>query len=222
MSDNEQESVTVRTQREVDNALAGDATRICIDSTDGAWIHLSSSNYRPTAHVEARDSARVVAWDGAHVVAAKYTAVHLHSQHVQLDANGAVIDMTSIDISDPHEWCVVRGVKTETIETEIGAVEIAWVYKAVNDAWTTDRGTIYNPGSTPEAPDWEPTDKCGRGLHFGVTPSHSAEYYTEATRYVRCGVSLDECVGVGDKLKARRVLIPCVEVDRYGMEVSDE
>ena len=124
--------------------------------------------------------------------------------------------MTAADLSDPAEWCAVRGVATDTIDGH----EIAWVYKAVNDEWTTNRGTIYTPGSTPEAADWARTGDCGHGLHFGVTPSHSADYFREATRYVKCGVRLDECEPLGDKIKARRVVVACVEVDRYGREVA--
>ena len=171
-----------------------------------------------SSHVEARGSSHVEARDSSHVVAAKYTAVHLHSQRVQLDATGAVIDMTAIDTSDPYTWCEMRGVTVEAGKTS--KKDIAWVYKAVNDQWTTDRGTDYSPGSTPEAPDWARTGGCGNGLHFGVTPSHSAQYFSEATRYVKCGVRLSECEVLGDKIKARRVVVPCVEVDRYGAVVE--
>ncbi|QDH92342.1 hypothetical protein SEA_SPOOKY_76 [Gordonia phage Spooky] len=186
-----------------------------VEAWDGSHVVAWGSSHveaRDGSHVEAWDGSHVVAWDGSHVEAAKYTAVHLHSQRVELDASGAVIDMTAVDLTDPVAWCEVRGVTVED--------GIAYVYKAVNDKWTTDRGVDYSPGSLPEAADWRRTGDCGNGLHFGVTPSHSADYFRQATRFVRVGVRLDECEPLGDKIKARRVVVPCIEVDRRGREVE--
>ncbi|GEE00220.1 hypothetical protein nbrc107696_45950 [Gordonia spumicola] len=172
---------------------------------------------RDSSHVEARDSSHVEAWDRSHVEARRCVAIHLHSQRVTLDG-GVVIDMTAVDMTDPRTWCEVRGVKV--IPGETTADDIAVVFKAVDDKWTTPRGVDYRPGSTPEAPDWEPTTFCGHGLHFGVSPSRSADYLQDATRFVRVGVLLSEMVPLDDKCKAKRVVTACVAVDREGREVT--
>ncbi|AMU78468.1 hypothetical protein SEA_SKINNYPETE_38 [Mycobacterium phage SkinnyPete] len=179
-----------------------------------------------SAHVEAHSSARVVAygsahveaWGSAHVKAGKYVAVHLHSQRVTLDAQGAVIDMTALDLTDPATWCDYHGV--------LVADGIAYLYKAVNQQWTTDRGVDYSPGSTPEAPDWGPNWRdCGKGLHFCAHPMMSLIYLglpADEARFLQVGVRLDELVPLDDKAKARRVVVPCIEVDRYGEIIDQE
>ena len=144
--------------------------------------------------------------------ATPYVAVHLHSQSVTL-TGGVIIDMTDIDLHNVEQWLTYHGVRTTT-HPEHGRT--ATVYKAVGDTWTTDRGTDYSPGSTPEAPDWAPTSVCGEGLHFGPSPHHSKGYFPDATRYVRCEVRVDEMVALGDKCKARRVVTPCVAVSEWG------
>ena len=171
---------------------------------------------RDSSHVEARGSSHVVARDSSHVEAAKYVAVHLHSQRVTIDGNGHVIDLTAINMDDPAEWCEFRGAKVID--------GIAYVYKAVNQQWTTDRGTDYSPGSTPEALDWDASWRdCGKGLHFCADPLRSLQYLggrAEDARFLKVGVRLDEIVPLDDKIKARRVVVPCVEVDRYGREIQ--
>ncbi|AXQ60755.1 hypothetical protein I5H32_gp055 [Mycobacterium phage EleanorGeorge] len=153
-------TVTVRTQQELDQALADRADAIDIESAPGVWLRLTDSS---SSRVVARGSARVEARDSSRVEAGKYVAVHLHSQRVTLDAKGAVIDMTAVDLTDPATWCDYHGVRV--------CDGIAYLYKAVNQQWTTDRGVDYSPGSTPEAPDWDPDWRdCGKGLHFCAHP----------------------------------------------------
>jgi len=101
---------------------------------------------------------------------------------------------------------------------------IAYLYKAVNRQWTTDRGVDYSPGSTPESPDWDPDWRnCGYGLHFCARPVQSLSHLglpADKARFLRVGVRLDELVPLGDKVRARRVVVPCVEVDLFG-EVTE-
>jgi hypothetical protein len=42
----------------------------------------------------------------------------------------------------------------------------------------------------------------------------------EDARFLKVGVRLDEMVTLDDKAKARRVVVGCVEVDRYGRPVD--
>ncbi|KAA0021829.1 DUF7666 domain-containing protein [Antrihabitans cavernicola] len=143
-------------------------------------------------------------------MASRFVAVHLHSQRVIL-AGGVVIDLTAIDLSDPVQWCEFHGVTVDG--------GIAYVYKAVNDAWTTDRGFDYSPGSKTVAPDWDAAPHCGNGLHFGATPGHSRVYMPDATKFVRVGVAVSGLVPLGGKCKAAAVVVAAVEVDRWANEV---
>ena len=218
-------TVTVHTQAELDQALADKADAIYIESDAGVWLTVtdsgssrvvawdsSSVEARGSSRVEARDSSRVVARDSSRVEASKYVAVHLHSQRVTLSGDGHVIDITAIDLDDPATWCEFHGVKVID--------GIAYLYKAVNQQWTTDRGVDYSPGSTPEAPDWDPSWRdCGKGLHFCDHPMRSLDFLggrAEDARFLKVGVRLDELIPLGGKAKARRVVVACVEVDRHG------
>ena len=106
-------SVTVRTQQELDQALADGAARIIISSERGAWIRVGDTGSatveawdsatvtaRGSATVTARGSATVTARDSATVTASPYVAVHLHSALCAVKG-GAIIDVTRLDLTDP-------------------------------------------------------------------------------------------------------------------------
>jgi hypothetical protein len=164
--------------------------------------------------VTAYGSSTVTAYDSSTVRAARLVAVHLHSATVKV-AGGVVLDHSNIRDFDARQWCEYHGVKVSR--------GIATLYKAVNDKWTTDRGTDYSPGSKPSCDDFKDTDACGSGLHFGPTPVHALAYFREATRFVAVGVRLDELrpiTGETAKAKAPRVVRACVEVDIDGNVIS--
>ncbi|OIN79987.1 DUF7666 domain-containing protein [Mycobacterium malmoense] len=237
--------VIVTTQAELDAALASGADEIDIRSQRGVWLEISDSGSASvsasdsasvrafgsasvrafgsasvsafdsasvsafgSASVSAFGSASVSAFGSASVSASKYVAVHLHSQRVTLNGQGQVIDLTGIDFDDPIQWCEFHNVDVTD--------GIAYLYKAVGDDWKSDYGTSYEPGATPEAPDWKPVAACGNGLHFCAHPHLSLDYKRDATKFVKCGVRIDEIVTLGDKIKAKRVVVPCVEVDAHG------
>jgi hypothetical protein len=150
------------------------------------------------------------------VHASKFVAVHLHSKRVRLDGEGHVIDVTEINLDDSATWCEYKG-----IEVVDG---VAFVFKAVGDDWNSaypvnGKYTSYKPGKKPKAADWEPTFECGKGLHFSPSPGHALYFRDDATKFLKCGVRLDEMVALGDKVKAKRVVVACVEVDVHGREV---
>ena len=98
-------SVTVRTQQELDQALADGAARIIISSERGAWIRVGDTGSATveawdSATVTARGSATVTARDSATVTASPYVAVHLHSALCAVKG-GAIIDVTRLDLTDP-------------------------------------------------------------------------------------------------------------------------
>ena len=202
--------------RDSSNVVAWDSSNVEARGSSNV-VARGSSNVvaRDSSNVVARGSSNVVARDSSNVEAGKYVSVHLHSQCVTLTGDGHVIDLTTIDFDDPAVWCEFHGVTVED--------GIAYLYKAVNQQWTTDRGMDYSPGSTPEAADWDATWRdCGRGLHFCDHPIKSLGFlggYAKDARFLKVGVRLDEMVTLGDKVKARRVVVACVEVDRYGKPV---
>ena len=201
-------SATVRATGLATVRACGSAT---VHASDSATVHAYDS---PTVHacgsatvracgsatVRAYDSATVHAYDSATVHATKFVAIHLHSQRVTLNGNGHVIDVTAIDLTNPAQWCEYTGAEVEG--------DIAYLYKAVNDQWTTERGTIYAPGATPEAPDWDTAPTCGGGLHLCSTPGGALRFNEDATRFVRCGVRLNEMVCLGDKVKVKQIVVP--------------
>jgi hypothetical protein len=164
--------------------------------------------------VRAYGSATVTAYDSSTVRATPLVAVHLHSTTVKV-AGGVVLDHSNLADFNAKQWCEYHDVDVTR--------GIATLYKAVNNEWTTDRGTDYSPGSKPSCDDFQDTNICGNGLHFGPTPIHALAYFREATKFVAVGVRLSELRPItGDtaKAKAPRVVRACVEVDIDGKPVE--
>ena len=198
------------------SAVLRDSSRAELRDSSSAELRGSSSaelwdssraELRGSSSAVLWDSSRAELWDSSSAEAAKYTAVHLRSQRASFTGDGHLIDLTGIDFTDPVQWCEYHGV--EVVDG------IAYVYKAVGDDWRSNYGFSYEPGSTPEAPDWKATRACGNGLHFCAHPVLSLDFKRNATKFVKCGVRLDELIPLDDKVKARRVVVPCVEVDRH-------
>jgi hypothetical protein len=227
----------VRTQEELDRAIADKIDWIEIRSERGVWIEVTacdsstvtaygsstvtacdSSTVRAydSSTVRACDSSTVRAYGSSTVRACDSVAVHLHSATVSL-TGGVVLDHTKIADFSPKEWCEYHGV---TIEKGV-----ATLYKAVNDKWTTDRGIDYSPGSKPSCDDWSDTPCCGGGLHFGPTPFHALAYHPEATKFISVGVRVSELRPITDggtaKAKAPRVVRACAEVDIDGRPIGE-
>jgi len=164
-----------------------------------------------SATVEASGSATVRAYDSATVRASKYVAVQDHGPATTING-GVIISIRRAET--PTDWCDFYGV--DVVDG------LATLYKAVDDAWRGGYGAdiSYEPGATPEAPDWKPDDMCGHGLHFSPRPFMARAYHENATRYVACPVRVDDMVLLGDKVKAPRVAAPCWEVNEDGEPVT--
>jgi cytoskeletal protein RodZ len=143
----------VTTQAELDKALTEKADWIDIRSPSGVWLEISASGSATvrasgsatvrasgSATVSAFDSATVSAYGSATVSASSLVAVHLHSASVHV-SGGVVLDHTKVANFTALEWCEYNGVIVEN--------GVATLYKAVNNEFTTDRGTDYSPGSLP-------------------------------------------------------------------------
>ena len=222
-------SITVTTQQALDDAIAAGHEDIVVDSPRGVWVTVHASGSATvtasgsatvaaygSATVHAYGSATVHASGSATVTATPKVAVHLHSGRCTI-AGGVLIDHTTIDLTDPQTWCDYHGVPTVD--------GIATDHKAVDDDWTTVRGTDYRPGATPSAPDWRDDHECGGGLHFSPHPWQAHEYMPDATRFVAVGVAVADLrpiLGATPKCKAPRVVSPCVEVTIDGTPTNPE
>ena len=201
---------TVTTQAELDAALAEGVDFVDIQSPAGVWLEVRACG---SSTVTACGSSTVTAYDSSTVTARSRVAVHLHSKYARV-SGGVLIDH-STEPATAAEWCTYHDVTVTD--------GIATVYKAVNSAWTTARGTDYSPGSTPGAPDWRPDAKCGGGLHFSPSPVEAFAYHSEATRFVAVGVAVADLVplpGGTAKCKAPRVVVACREVTIDGKAVQ--
>ena len=166
---------------------------------------------RGYSRVDAREWSTVHAWDYSRIDAFPWVAVHRHSVMATV-SGGTIIDMTSIDLSDPTMWATYRGIAAKD-----GA---ATVYKSVDQELVAGQGhtpTTYAIGSTVEATDWDPTPRCGHGLHFSPTPSQALSYYLGdgEPRLLACEVDVASLVPLDDKCKAPRCRV-LHEVDRLG------
>jgi len=218
---------TVTSQAELDRAIKDKIDWIDINSPAGVWLEVmacgsprvracDSSTVRAydSSTVRACGSSTVRAYDSSTVRAATLVAVHLHHSTVNVQG-GVILDHTRINEMDGAAWCEYHGVEVKR--------GIATLYKAVNDAWTTDLGTDYSPGSKPSCDDWDPAPVCGNGLYFGPTPVHAFAYHDGATKFVAVGVRVSDLVqipGSTAKAKAPRVVRACVEVDINGKPIA--
>jgi hypothetical protein len=166
-----------------------------------------------SAHVEARGSAHVEARESAHVVASRFVAVHQHSDRATI-TGGVLIKVDRPTTAEG--WCEFYGVPVTTDG-------IATLYKAVDQQYRSGHGLLYAPGTRPEAPDWDGGDQeCGGGLHFSPHPTMALAFADGNSRFVACPVALVDMRApraddsMPEKIKARRVCGPVVEVDRRG------
>ena len=231
-------NVQCRTQAECDAALAaGNVPELIGDG----WFEIRGSSYvvaressdvvaRGSSHVEARGSSHVEAWESSHVeawgsshveawgsshvVASKQVAVHKHEKSVTVKGGVVIVVKT---LTNPKEWCEFYGVKIEK--------GTAILFKAVRDDYRSAHEFLYQPGTTPAAPDWDGGKaECGGGLHFSPSPVHAMEFDSDAVRFVACPVKLSEIVvhknaSYPKKVKAPRVFKPIYEVNRYGEKI---
>jgi hypothetical protein len=209
--------VEVTTQAQLDEALAAERTPILVGN--GRFIIGGSSHVEAweSSHVVAWESSHVEAWGSSHVVAGPLVAVRSWDPTVKV-IGGITLPLPKL--TSPEEWCAYYGVPIED-----GVVVL---YKAVTDDYKSGYGLCYAPGTTPEAVDWDDgAQECGGGLHFCPHPLQAKIYRTAATRYVACPVALSDMRAPRpddryiNKIKARCVCAPIVEVDRNGRPLKE-
>ena len=150
-----------------------------------------------SASVRAYDSASVQAYDSASVQATPYVSIDKQPTHTGLLTGGVVIQLPDTSECDVDVWCSYYGL---TIDD--GTVI---VYKAVDqDLMSGHCDTPYPIGETVTAEDYQPTRRCGEGLHFGPTPrGAAANSVGTVARYLACRIKVAEAVALGDKIKSK-------------------
>jgi hypothetical protein len=165
--------------------------------------------------VHASGSSTVHASGSSTVRARKFNSVTIHGQKVH--ASGGV----QIHIPDnftAREWCDFYGVEIKK--------RIAILYKGLDADYSTDnarsRGLIYNPGTTPIAPDWDGGKaECGGGIHLSPTPRYTLDFNSGAKVFMAFPVKLSQIKPYKNahyptKVKVETVCAPIYEVDIDG------
>jgi hypothetical protein len=160
--------------------------------------------------VAVKGQAQAIIRGYAKVTTEENTLTQLITLQASISGSGEVRRITS---SNPIEWCKVFDLPIEG--------EYVTLYKALDkDFCSRWRNFCYLPGTTVEAPDWDPNIECGGGLHFSPSPRMAKEFNPAATKFVACKVKLSEVLvhpeGVyPEKVKAPRVY-EIFEVDIEG------
>lgn len=184
--------------------------------------------------VEASERAHVRAWGRATVNAVDAVTVEAWDRVAVARGDGVTVqtwggatvtrggeephpDPEPLVITTAEQWCGLYGVEVTD--------SVALLYKAVGPDFRSRHGISYEPGSRPQAPDWDPGEgKCGGGLHFSPRPYLGLEFTHGGGRYVACPVRLDEITGWGgpyqSKVRAKGVCAPVYEVDENGQPVA--
>jgi len=166
-------------------------------------------------HVVAKGTVQLTVRGAVAVVAAAMVAICILGGNPTIEGGGYVV---RVDRKTPQTWCEYYGAETSG--------DFALLYKGVRENYHSKYDFDYTLGTCPEAPDWDGMAReCGGGLHFSPYPAMAIEFDSEIKRYLACPVRLDEMVVHPDgdypqKCKAKRVALPCWEVDRYGKPVE--
>jgi hypothetical protein len=151
------------------------------------------------------------------VRATKYVAVTKQSKHAKTKG-GVLIKLPIIKTS--RQWCEFYGVPIKS--------GVAVLYKALRADYKSSHDFLYEPGTTPSAPDWDGgVNECGGGLHFSPRPFMALEFDLEATKFMAFPILISEIkihknAEYPQKLKAPRVYKPCYEVDIDGKPIASQ
>lgn len=150
------------------------------------------------------------------------------------DGIRAALVRTEVEMPRPEtgaEWCEFYGVeirKGGNLSRDLAGQDVAILFKAVGEGYRATNDFAYEPGTAPEAPDWDGGSReCGGGLHFSPHPKMAKEFNREPAHFVACPVLVSEIVVHPDgtypqKVKAPRVAAPCWEVGEDGNRIDGE
>jgi hypothetical protein len=205
---------TVRAVEQARVTAWGDASVRALDSSTVEAIESANVVAGGTASVRAFGHAFVRARGSANVEAAP--AVTVSRQGAGTVSGGVVTETGAVESA--RDWCDHYGVEVND--------GVAILFKAVGERFDSFHGLQYEPGSEPEASDWDGgKQECGGGLHFSPRPVLARWRAHGGVRFVGCPVRVDDIVvhprGVyPDKVKARAVCGPVFEVDEHGMPIG--
>src|SRR3990167_2542901 len=167
--------------RESSHAVLRESSHAVLRESSHAVLWGSShAVLRESSHAVLRESSHAVLWGSSHARASKYAVLHIHGKFAK--AVGGVKIKVPVPTT-AKDWCAFYGVTVKA--------GLAILFKAVRDDFRSAHGTLYAPGSTPKAEDWDGGKaECGGGLHFSFHPSAAKDFDSEATRFVACPVLL--------------------------------
>uniref|UniRef100_A0AAU8B2G4 DUF7666 domain-containing protein n=1 Tax=Dulem virus 38 TaxID=3145756 RepID=A0AAU8B2G4_9CAUD len=172
-----------------------------------------------TATVEAYDTVTVRAYDTVTVKCTPLVAIYKHHPEA-LASGGVLIDVSSLNLSDPRGWAQVYGAVRD-------GSGYATLYKALPNDLTSGQSygkkTLWEIGSTVRCEDWQDSPECGHGLHLSPTPALAAQYADRPERFLECRVLVDTLLpilgGGAAKCKVPEAYV-VREVDRRGTPVA--
>ncbi len=151
-------------------------------------------------------------------------------ESAKINVPGAVI-LEAPRLETGADWCEFYGVEIRKgggLNRKLAGQDVAILFKALGKDFVSSRGTAYEPGSTPEAPDWDGgKEECGGGLHFSPHPKMAEEFNRDPAHFVACPVAVSEIAvhpdgSMPQKVKAPRVCAPCWEVDVDGERLEEK
>ncbi len=217
--------VEVKTQKELEGVCSrGDIAIVRVGSFEikAQWQVRAYGSSQVTAYgssqVRAYSSSQVRAYDSSQVRATKDAAVTVDG----IDGKQKVIGGVQVHYKAPTSkkaWLDKYGLKTSGIVI---------LFKAVRKDFKSSHQFLYEPGTSPKAPDWDGGKaECGSGLHFCALPVYALAFNSEATRFVACPVKVSEIVfhknaKYPTKVKAPRVCGPIYECDIDGKKIESK
>jgi len=210
----------VRTQTELDAAIAVNDSDIIIDSPRGAWINVGDS-----ATVSAWDSATVRAWGSATVSASGSATVSAWGSATVSASDSATVSASGSATVSAWGSATVRAGSHCAVHLHSGRCTVeggvlidhtqldlkdpatwcayhgvtvsdgrATLYKALGDDLASGEGyrpTVWPTSGEVCCDDWRADNECGGGLHLSPTPEQSTAYRPGATRWLEVTVAVD-------------------------------
>jgi hypothetical protein len=210
----------VRSQQELDRALADGVEDVVINSPSGVVLRVGGEScvrVGGESCVRVGDSATIqYVGDSATIqyvgdsATIQYVGDSATIQYVGDSATihaygGTVIDASryvAIHLHDPRTWCEYHGVPVSD--------GVALVVKCVDGdlmAGQNHKPTMYPIGGTVSATDWDAGNHCGNGLHFSATTAQAFGCFQGdkrgSVRFLECSVDVGSMVVLSDdKAKA--------------------
>lgn len=168
------------------------------------------------ATLRACDSSTAILYGTIKVLSSEKTSTIriLGQDPEEISGEAKVLRLTS---ENPIDW-------VNLFELPVIDNEFVYLYKALGQDFCAMHNKFkYTPGTTVEAPDWDSTTECHKGLHFSPTPKMAQYFRRDTKKFVACKVKISEIIThpngfYPEKVKAPRVY-EIVEVDIKGNRV---